>query len=75
MGASFGPEYYKFYKERFVDIINGQLRNRASYKNVQDWLGRARTTMFRSGIGQITDDVQNYVTQYQPKFDFNAMDE
>ena len=28
MGASFGPEYRKLYKERFVDVVNGQLRNR-----------------------------------------------
>ena len=61
MGANFGPEYQKFYNERFVDVVNGQLK--------------ARTSMFRSALGQITDDVQNHGTQYNPSFDLNTMDD
>ncbi|CAE7413083.1 unnamed protein product [Symbiodinium pilosum] len=68
-------ECRKFYKKRFVDVVNGQLRNKAHWNNVKEWLGKLHTSMFRSGIGQITDDAQNYGTQYDPNFDFNAMDD
>ena len=47
MGTSFGPGYRKLYKERFVDVVNGQLRNRPHWNNVKEWLGRARTSLFR----------------------------
>ena len=75
MGANFGPEYCKFYKERFVDVVNGQLRNKSLWNNVKEWLGKSRASTFCSGVGQITDDARNYGTQYDPNFDLNAMDD
>ena len=35
VGVNFGPEYQKFYKERFVDIVNGQLRNWGMCRNLK----------------------------------------
>ena len=59
-----------------VDIVNGQLRNKSNWQNVKDWqLGKARTSVFRSGIGQITDDARDGGTQYKPNSDLNAMDD
>ena len=75
MGANFRHECRKFYKKTFVDVVNGQLRNKAHWNNVKEWLGKSRASMFRSGIGQITDDAKNYGTQYDPNFDLNAMDD
>ena len=64
-----------FYKERFGGVVNGQLRNRSMWNNVKEWLGRSRTSMFCSGIGQIIDDARNYGTQHNLNFDLNAMDD
>ena len=71
MGANFGPEYQEFYKERFVDSVNAQLQSWKMWDNVKEWGQKARTSMFRTGLGQITDDG----TKYSPVFDLNAMDD
>ena len=74
MGASFGPECQKFYKARFVDIVNGQLWNWGNWRNVKEWHEHAGTSMFRSGLIQIKDDQENGQC-YNPVFDLNAMDD
>ena len=53
---NYGSEYRKFYKEQFVDVVNGQHWHRARWRNVQEWNEKARTSMFRSGFAQIKDD-------------------
>ena len=63
MGANFGPEYQKFYKERFVDIVNGSWK---MWDNVKEWGQKARASMFRTGLGQITDDVQCWPSTTRP---------
>ena len=75
MRVNFGPEYQKFYMERFVDIVNGQFRSWPMWDNVKEWCQKARTSMLRSGPGQITDDAQNLGIQYNPSFDLNALDD
>ena len=75
MGANFGPEHQKFYKETFVDVVNGQLRSWRMWDNVEEWRQKARTSMLRTGLGQLTEDVQYHGPQYNPGFDLNAMDD
>ena len=74
MGVQFAPEYQKFYKNRFADVVHGQLRNRSKYENAERWLAGARTSMFRTGLKQIENDQQNG-QWYNLTFDFNAMDD
>ena len=75
MGATFDPGYRKLYKDRFVDSINGQLRNKVTRRNLKELLGKARASIFRSGIGQITDDARDHGTKHNPNFDHNAMND
>ena len=74
MGAQLGPEYRMRYKQRFVDVVNGQLTNRMHWDNVQKWQQKARASMsFRSGLKQIEDDRGRGVA-YDPTFDLHAVD-
>ena len=72
--VQFSPEYRKYYKNRFVDVVNGQLRSWARYENVERWRTSARPSMFLSGLKQSEND-QHYGRCYNPTFDPNAMDE
>ena len=73
MGVQLGPEYRKQYKQRFIDVVNGQLTIWTHWGNVRKWQQKARAAMFRSGLKQIEDDSERGVA-YDLAFDLNAMD-
>ena len=74
VGVQFCLEYQKWYKNRFVDVVNGQLHSWEKYGNVERWGKNARTSMFRSGLKSVGDDLEDG-RYYTPTFDLNAMDE
>ena len=75
MGLQLGQEYQRQYNNAVVKTINGSLNDKKMKDNMDKWKNQARTSTFRQGLLQITEQVgsgQSYAAEFP--VDVNTMD-
>ena len=75
MGLQLGQEYQKQYDKVVIKTINGSLRDKKMKDDMDRWKNNARTSAFRQGLLQSTEQVvsgESYAAEFP--IDVNMMD-